>query len=486
MTSDWIFGAFFFAGLLLLVFISEKIYKAAPDKNESIRKAVHVTTGAAIMLTPLLFHSKWPLLAISSVFFLLNFWAIRRKHLASYNFTKRASWGTAYYPLAFMILLLAFWDEQKNILFLSFAIMAFADPVAGTIGVTSPESGVLKLPWDRKSQRGAFAMFVASFIILLIGSRFFETEWAPAILASFTIAGIATAIELLSWKGSDNLTAPLFVAASLYFAYSPETQNSFFVGTFLAAIAASGGYFARFLDLSGALGAFLIGVFIFGAGGSTFTIPILLFFVLSSLLSKLKERLKGNDEIAEKGGRRDVKQVFANGLAPALIALSAPFLDFELSFLIFLGAVAAATADTWATEIGMIFSDKPRSILTLKPVPTGASGGVTFAGTMGAFLGASVIAFSGVVMYPQLDGFALAWVVFAGIAAQFLDSFLGATLQNKRRCTACGRMTERATHCGETTIHSSGWRWMDNDAVNMLCTAFGALVVMAAHFGAFV
>ena len=46
----------------------------------------------------------------------------------------------------------------------------------------------------------------------------------------------------------------------------------------------------------------------------------------------------------------------------------------------FAGAIAAASADTWATEIGTLSPANPVSIATLRPVQTGMSGGVSILG----------------------------------------------------------------------------------------------------------
>src|SRR5436190_310884 len=56
------------------------------------------------------------------------------------------------------------------------------------------------------------------------------------------------------------------------------------------------------------------------------------------------------------------------------------------------GALAASASDTWATEIGTLHGAAPRSILGLAPVPIGMSGGLTLAGSLGAFAGAALIA----------------------------------------------------------------------------------------------
>lgn len=258
-----------------------------------------------------------------------------------------------------------------------------------------------------------------------------------------------------------------------------KLQVQIIAGIILALFVATFSFRLRLLDLSGAIAAFLIGAFIFGIGGWAFAIPILLFFVLSSLLSRiLKTEKRDLEQIIAKGTKRDAKQVLANGLLPAIAAISSFFIDIQMAFVLYLAGIAAATADTWATEIGMAFSRKPRSILTGKLLSPGESGGVSFMGTLGAVLAATLISTCGFWIDKSWQVTNLSPIVFVIIAisailAQFVDSLLGATIQKKNECQRCLRLTEREKHCGQTTNHFSGLAWADNDVVNFICSFCG-------------
>jgi uncharacterized protein (TIGR00297 family) len=184
-----------------------------------------------------------------------------------------------------------------------------------------------------------------------------------------------------------------------------------------------------------------------------------------------------------KGGPRDAWQVAANGgiatlcaaIAAGVMRGAAPSHDAYALLWAFAGAYAAATADTWSTEIGSAFGGKPRSIVGFAPVAVGISGGVTLLGTFAMLVGAAWIALVFALPLHSLRAF---WtVMLAGVAGALADSLLGATLQAIAFCPTCERPTETPIHmCGTATTRWRGLRWMTNDAVNTLATLTGALV----------
>src|SRR3989442_6426569 len=91
------------------------------------------------------------------------------------------------------------------------------------------------------------------------------------------------------------------------------------------------------------------------------------------------------------GGRRNARQVLANGGVAAAAALAG-------SWTAAAGAIAAATADTWATEIGSFSPVPPPLLTTSEPLTRGASGGITALGTAGGVAGGVAIAAPGLVV----------------------------------------------------------------------------------------
>jgi uncharacterized protein (TIGR00297 family) len=147
-----------------------------------------------------------------------------------------------------------------------------------------------------------------------------------------------------------------------------------------------------------------------------------------------------------------------------------------------LGALASATADTWATEIGMSSRATPRIVFTRRAVSPGTSGGITLPGTVGGIAGAMLIAL-GALLFGAAPGVALA-VVAGGAAGMLADSAAGAWLQAERRCMACNVSTEQTVHrCGAPARHVRGLAWVDNDAVNAMATVAGGIVAVVVASG---
>src|SRR6266705_269967 len=125
-------------------------------------------------------------------------------------------------------------------------------------------------------------------------------------------------------------------------------------------------YRRQSLDKSGVLGAIASGTSIVGMGGWSWGLSLIYFFVSSSLLSSFRAREKAiaaSDKFS-KGSQRDFSQVVANGGLATLFALCYGFSrtpgTCRRAKTGFIGALATATADTWATELGTLSKAFPR------------------------------------------------------------------------------------------------------------------------------
>lgn len=253
----------------------------------------------------------------------------------------------------------------------------------------------------------------------------------------------------------------------------------------LSFLVAGAGWQLKALSSSGAVAAFLLGGVVFGVGGWGAATVLLTFFVTSSLLSRaFALRKKSLNNVVVKGSRRDAWQVFANGGFGALCLLAGLVFPHALfPFLAFCGSLAAANADTWATELGVLSNQPPRLLINGKVVRRGASGGVTWLGLVASLLGAVLIGGVAAIFVRQV-GLTLLAVSLGGMLGSLLDSVLGASWQAVYFCPRCQMETERHPlhSCGETTHWLRGIAWLNNDGVNFACTVFGGLVAALTAF----
>lgn len=252
-------------------------------------------------------------------------------------------------------------------------------------------------------------------------------------------------------------------------------------GFLLSAVIASVALGSNSLSRSGAMGALIIGTLIFGFGGAVWGLLMVLFFVTASGLSHLgKARKQAAAKKFAKGTRRDLGQVMANGGIAALLATFHTLAPWPGWVALYVGVLASVNADTWATELGILSNQPPRLVTTGKVVAPGASGGITALGTLASLMGGAVIGLAAGGFFDELSlpaGLILGAIV--GLFASLFDSLLGATRQGLYQCYHCQEVTEAPMHsCGRRADWLSGWKWLNNDLVNLFASAAGGLAAL--------
>lgn len=244
-------------------------------------------------------------------------------------------------------------------------------------------------------------------------------------------------------------------------------------------------YWRGSLSASGVGGALLVGTFTFGFGGWVWGAMLALFFITSSLLSHFKEGEKHKvAEKFDKGHRRDLGQVLANGGPGAVLALLSWLFPSPIWLPVFMGVMATVNGDTWATELATLNKQPPRLITSGRIVETGTSGGISPLGTFVSWLGGVVVAVpAGLANSPLSLSTAILIGGLAGLVGSLFDSLLGATLQQIYYCDHCQKETESKNHkCGHTTRPLRGLAWLNNDLVNLTSSLVGGMTASLLWF----
>ncbi|PSQ87400.1 MAG: DUF92 domain-containing protein [Bacteroidetes bacterium QS_3_64_15] len=466
------------AGLGALVGLGE-VLRARGVADRTTRRLVHVGVSLFVAATPFLFARSLPVYGLAAVFTLINARVLYRRSWPSIHEARSDSWGTVALPLSVLPALAATWSVTPDRLLAfqtAYLVLALADPAASWVGEgNSPES---------RSQGSTVAgsLTFAGITFILTASVLAAGVGKPGVLIAGIAAGttlVATLVEAVSHRGWDNL----FVVAAVILPLVPIQEQALelvHIGVALVAGTAFGGlaYAANALDERGAATGGLFAASLVGLGGWPWIVPGIVFFGLSSALTSIDWR---DLSLSGESPRRTQVQVLANGgVAWAALAGAAVVPGLcAWSYAVFVGSLAAAAADTWATELGRWSPSPPWSLRDGKRVPTGTSGAVSVVGTSAALLGAASVVGPALLVNGPLAGSTpqnATLLLGAGMLGMGADSLAGAFLQAHYRASS-GRLVE--TPPSDKAAPVQGWAGIGNNAVNFIGTAVGALVAVA-------
>jgi len=216
-----------------------------------------------------------------------------------------------------------------------------------------------------------------------------------------------------------------------------ETLPRLILAVGLNAVAAIATYYARWISRSGAIGGFIVGALIYFFTDWRGYIVLVAFFVLGTLVTKVKYRDKAEKGIAQEDeGRRGAKHAVANCSASLLLG-SAAFVCYLTGYMEaavvlmvgFTGAFATALSDTSSSEIGQAYGKTTILLTSFKRVPAGTEGAVSLEGTLagvGGSLLLALIAFGAGAVHGWQGVVA---VVIAAFVGNTLESIIGSTIE---------------------------------------------------------
>lgn len=480
----------------IVIMISEILRKTGTLGNEFTRKFVHIGVShwwiAAMFLISDMRYAVIPPI----LFVLLNYYSYKKNLFKSMERQQRSDLGTVFFPISLIVLILLTWKggllgrDYRFLGALGILIMGYGDGFAAIAGEKFGQHKY-RIFKSQRSLEGSMTMFLLSLLVSVIVLGLFKGFNIYYVRLSFIIAVLATLAEAFTPFGADNVTVPLITTLAAYFLMTLESKTVFLfiymacIGFFISFFIALVAYRKKSLTLDGSVGATFLGTVIYATSGLFGSVLMIMFFISSSFLSHFKKSLKKNVvRQFEKTGHRDVFQVFANG-GIGLIYSVLFYATKNPSFLVLLGvSFAAANADTWATELGILNRSNPVSLRTLKRVEKGTSGAVSLLGTTAALLGAMFIGLFTVLGFKLFDfkslGFSFTYaqsfaiVTLGGFAGSLIDSILGATLQGVYYSDELEGETEKSVYNGKPTLLVRGFRVINNDIVNFLSIALSS------------
>ncbi len=464
----------------LLLAVAELASRSGMLQPEVSRGFVHATVGAVAGLLPLWFVSPSPFYPVAGIALVLTGIDSSRGRLRSIHGVERRTYGTAVFAASFMLAAFLCWTlnpEHAYIFSAAMLVLAFADPMAAVVGRLRR----LSVGSAEKTLLGSAAFFSVTVVIVAVILWIVNPVADGSIVSGVLIAALcglaAATAEHATGRGHDNLAIVASVCTVLHLAVLPGmTSATLLIAVLVPAAFSVVSFQARLLDGRGSLVAALLAATILLMADWRWVIPGLLFFLTASSLSRIgRGRKRAFARRLSKGSVRDAAQVMANGGVPWIMIMAAAFMPAEYWYWGFAGAFAAAAADTWATETGMLSTAHPRDVRTWRSVLPGSSGAVSLLGTVSGLTGAILIAVSAAIFLPGPDRVAAAAILAAaGFAGSLVDTLLGASVQ-ALFTDPSGVLTE--IEDGNRLVR--GWRWLNNDRVNWIAGLVGGLLAIA-------
>jgi len=398
--------------------------------GEGKRKLVHAGMGLFALALPFLTWQQAALCAVAA--FLFNWLVLPR--LLGHRLTSArpgvSDRGVLLYPLVVLALILLY--RYDEVVAFGWGVLAFGDAAAGIVG---QKWGRHALPWNQgKTWEGLVAFCLASGA----GGTALST-WAlnhggrgghggvALILSSLPLlllapVALAALLESVPHGADDNILPPL--AAS--FPFAVLLSETFWLGAASADVPGWGlvlgvntacalaALVTRALRPSGVAVAWALGVTTWMVFGQAAFLLLLAFLMAGLLVTFIGYGRKGQAGTAEpRGGRRGGAEVFGKGGALLLLGLLLlAWLGYWSGVLkptmgvlyagnywrvpgtwgwVVVAILAAATADTWATEIGGLWGKRAFTLWPVREVTPGTSGAVSIPGLLAALAGAALV-----------------------------------------------------------------------------------------------
>lgn len=186
------------------------------NNKEISRKFIHISLAGYWIIAMFFFNNVICASIVPASFVLINTLSYKFNLIKSMEREEQDGFGTIYYAIAILILsIVTFGIINKPIVGLAgMFVMCFGDGFAAVFGKKFGKKKY-EIGNTTKSYLGSFTMLVITFGIIFTVFSYLGTTYniAKAIL----VAVIATILEAVSIKGTDNITVPLITSSLVFF-----------------------------------------------------------------------------------------------------------------------------------------------------------------------------------------------------------------------------------------------------------------------------
>ena len=211
--SDPLAVVFSFLYVIAVVGVAELVRHNLDLKKDFTRKFVHVAIGTFIIPTFLIFDSLYYALVPPVAFIIVNVLSYKFKILKAIEEDDGNNLGTMLFPISFCIVMIVFWNAGPARVagVLGILVMAWGDSAASIFG-RNFGTHFYHVFRERKSFEGSIAMFMASYIALIVTLGLWghvRLDYTEIAITAAVVSIFGTFLEAISVRGFDNFIVPV-------------------------------------------------------------------------------------------------------------------------------------------------------------------------------------------------------------------------------------------------------------------------------------
>ena len=470
--KGYIFGIGYALICLLISFI---FYKLGMPKKYT-RKVVHILVGFEWVILYRYFGAGIHFLAVCVAFLLLLTIAYICKLMPMISSDADNAPGTVYYAVAMTGVAAVGCFIPEVMLPFGIGVMctSVGDGLAGVAGQLVRRNNP-KIFGD-KTLLGVLTNFAASSICAFIISSAYSMD--ISILHCLAIGLLSAELELVTPYGLDNISITWGITALSYALMYFASINNYLIPILFTPLIIVFSVKKRALTPDGIIAALLLDIAVSVAFGNVGFLVLCSFFIGSIITDKIKKRYKNKSRTDnnEDNDCRNYMQVLANGMVAFLCSVFFIITKNQIFIFPFVASLAEAFSDTSASGFGALAKRTYDPFRRIE-CESGISGGMSVHGTVASLVAALIIsAFAYILGFEGYGLFEFAVVALCAFLGACFDSLLGSFVQVKYRCSVCDKIIESEEHCGKKAVKCSGISFVDNDIVNLLSSAFSAVL----------